>query len=38
MIIASDVSTAINVNSGTDTDINSYTSLVLSFGGDPPIT
>ena len=37
MSIASDVTTAMNTNRGRETDISSYTTLVLSGGGDPPV-
>ena len=35
--IAIDVTTAMNMNSGRDTDSSSDTSLVLSEGGEPPV-
>lgn len=35
--IAIDVRTAMNMKSGRDTDISSYSSLVLSRGGEPPV-
>lgn len=35
--IAIDVTTAMNMNSGRDTDSSSYTGFVLSEGGEPPV-